>query len=465
MNNFITEIIDSNDYIQIKYILENKELTLEEKQLRIENFIFNNWVDNLLEKLQNKDTTKIYSSNIGLDILKYSIKSISNALDNYKENRKYSKGKIYFTFIKLVNTNDLISITLRNVIPIIFNYNDLNEQKVISLFEKVGKEIVNNLCLNAYELYKKDNNINLTNKIIIKLKSNLSYIDFKDIIIDSIINYNKDLNNIIDIKEDLFYLIGGDIVEFLSKNSDLYKITIKKSNNISHRFILPDSIISDLICKHMIYANQKLPMIVKPINWKLDDTNNDNILTYGGYLTNLNNKNHYIHKSHKNVGITKLINNDNIDCINYLQSIPFIINKELLNYLIDCINNNFDFNNLLPLELHSETNNLYKYILKKDNILINNILSNNSKFNENRSYLSLAMLLQDYTFYHPLFMDWRGRIYTNSNVLSFQSSELSRSLIMFKYGVVLNKKGIESLQIYLANCFGLNKKSFSDRLN
>jgi DNA-directed RNA polymerase, mitochondrial len=75
------------------------------------------------------------------------------------------------------------------------------------------------------------------------------------------------------------------------------------------------------------------------------------------------------------------------------------------------------------------------------------------------------MLLQDYTFYHPLFMDWRGRIYTNSNVLSFQSSELSRSLIMFKYGVVLNKKGIESLQIYLANCFGLNKKSFSDRLN
>jgi hypothetical protein len=118
-----------------------------------------------------------------------------------------------------------------------FNYNDLNEQKVISLFEKVGKEIVNNLCLNAYELYKKDNNINLTNNIIIKLKSNLSYIDFKDIIIDSIINYNKDLNNIIDIKEDLFYLIGGDIVEFLSKNSDLYKITIKKSNNISHRFI------------------------------------------------------------------------------------------------------------------------------------------------------------------------------------------------------------------------------------
>jgi DNA-directed RNA polymerase len=74
------------------------------------------------------------------------------------------------------------------------------------------------------------------------------------------------------------------------------------------------------------------------------------------------------------------------------------------------------------------------------------------------------MLFQNYTFYHPLFMDWRGRIYTNSNVLSFQSSELSRSLILFKDGVNLNEKGIESLQIYLANCFGLNKKSFNDRV-
>jgi len=35
---------------------------------------------------------------------------------------------------------------------------------------------------------------------------------------------------------------------------------------------------------------------------------------------------------------------------------------------------------------------------------------------------------------------------------------------MFKEGVKLNKIGIESLQIYLANCFGLDKKSIKDRI-
>jgi hypothetical protein len=93
MNNFITEIINSNDYIQIKYILENKDLTLEEKQLKIENFIFNNWVDNLINKLKNKDTTKLYSSNIGLEILKYSIELLYDIINDYKENKNILKVK------------------------------------------------------------------------------------------------------------------------------------------------------------------------------------------------------------------------------------------------------------------------------------------------------------------------------------------------------------------------------------
>jgi DNA-directed RNA polymerase len=35
---------------------------------------------------------------------------------------------------------------------------------------------------------------------------------------------------------------------------------------------------------------------------------------------------------------------------------------------------------------------------------------------------------------------------------------------MFKDGVKLNEKGLESLQIYLANCYGLDKKSINDRI-
>lgn len=35
---------------------------------------------------------------------------------------------------------------------------------------------------------------------------------------------------------------------------------------------------------------------------------------------------------------------------------------------------------------------------------------------------------------------------------------------MFKEGVILNKKGIESLQIFIANCYGLNKLSLTNRI-
>jgi hypothetical protein len=41
-NKYITEIMYSNDYLGINFILTDNQLTLEEKQLKIENYIYNN---------------------------------------------------------------------------------------------------------------------------------------------------------------------------------------------------------------------------------------------------------------------------------------------------------------------------------------------------------------------------------------------------------------------------------------
>jgi DNA-directed RNA polymerase len=48
--------------------------------------------------------------------------------------------------------------------------------------------------------------------------------------------------------------------------------------------------------------------------------------------------------------------------------------------------------------------------------------------------------------------------------LSFQGNELTRYLLLFKNGNILNEKGLEALKIYTANCFGFNKKSIKYRL-
>lgn len=277
-SNFINDIKDSNDYIGINYILTDNRLSLTEKQLKIENYIFNNWVESLLTKV--KDNNQLLNSNIGLDLLKYSLQQVDSTLTEYKDSKKYSKGKIYFNFVKLVSNTDIISIMLRNVIPKLFNNEELNEQNIISLFEKVGKEVVNNVILNIYNLYKlqvsnKSNiNLNFSYKLIddlileLELNQNMSFTEFKDFIINKIIlHYSNDIIKNNTLKDDLHYLIGGDLIEFFSSNTDLYQKTLKRGvypDFKTHRVLLPGSNLSDLFCKHMMYSNQKLPMIVKP---------------------------------------------------------------------------------------------------------------------------------------------------------------------------------------------------------
>ena len=55
----------------------------------------------------------MYSSNIELDLLKYNIDRIDVMLTEYKKSKKYSRGKIYFSFIKLVFYNEIIAILLK----------------------------------------------------------------------------------------------------------------------------------------------------------------------------------------------------------------------------------------------------------------------------------------------------------------------------------------------------------------
>lgn len=67
--------------------------------------------------------------------------------------------------------------------------------------------------------------------------------------------------------------------------------------------------------------------------------------------------------------------------------------------------------------------------------------------------------------YFTNFIDWRGRVYTSSCSLNMQGGEVARALILFKNGEVLNDCGVKSLKIYMANSYGLDKKSKYERLN
>ena len=159
-----------------------------------------------------------------------------------------------------------------------------------------------------------------------------------------------------------------------------------------------------------------------------------NIDSYGGFLDNKVIKNDIVTGS--NYHGHKLENRDNIyKAVNNISSIKFNINKDLFNYI----------------------ENEGKYLLDSYNP-------------QNKLQLDLTMKIAKIYYNIPFYLntscDWRGRIYTNSFFISYQGGDLSRSLVEFDNGEVLNKKGLEYLKIFGANCYGdnMNKDSFSNRI-
>ena len=92
---------------------------------------------------------------------------------------------------------------------------------------------------------------------------------------------------------------------------------------------------------------------------------------------------------------------------------------------------------------------------------------NNSKYWNIYNCLSIANLFRDVDFYLPTFADFRGRVYTLSNYLSYQGSDISRGLLLFSQdsNKKLNKYGLEYLLVYFANLSGLSKESSNFRID
>jgi DNA-directed RNA polymerase len=79
--------------------------------------------------------------------------------------------------------------------------------------------------------------------------------------------------------------------------------------------------------------------------------------------------------------------------------------------------------------------------------------------------LGLAEEFKDYgAIYFPHNMDWRGRVYPMVDGLSPQGSKLSKALLSFSEGKRISEEAESFLAIHIANEFGEDKLSLSDRV-
>lgn len=465
--NIINDIINNNFYNRYKVLL-NENTSLENIQKNIEEFSSENWKNEFLILLQNN--VELFKGKNGQHMIINAIDNLEKTLEEYKYS-KYTNNKKHYIIIKKVYNDIIISVVLNRIIPFIYQETDLNESTTHKLYPKVGKDIYSSLFTIEYQNYKnwyKKSTHKLENYKFIFNKeeyefneSNLDYLSFKEKIEEIIKKELKIIST--DDLDKLHIDIGIDLVLFIADIGTLFSIENQRvERNKIIRIIVAKDILNEIVNYNLNLINNNFPMVYKPNNW---DLINDHPLN-GGYLLNkeLNNE-ELIHTSLKNSGETKFTKDEIVTTtLNKLQSVPYVVNTEFLDYLIQLIEQDFDFKNKIILDIHPSTNKILdlKKNNKKSELL--KILQHNSIRYDTMINIMTALLLKDKTFYHPLFLDWRGRIYTKTNLLSYQSNELAKSLIMFKEGFILNENGYKHLLVYAANCYGKDKDSFTNKL-
>lgn len=101
-----------------------------------------------------------------------------------------------------------------------------------------------------------------------------------------------------------------------------------------------------------------------------------------------------------------------------------------------------------------------------DKSMLDEINKHNTQYFLESNILKLAELYLDSIIYFPVYLDWRGRLYCQVDYLSFQGCELAKSLLEFANGEIIGDiKSNYYFKIYGANCYGLDKLSFDNRIN
>lgn len=448
-NGFEARIFSIRNNLNIWNILNNNELSNHDKQIKLENYLFNSLKSNFLKDL--RDPTKL-AHNESLILLIRIINKCERVLLSLKDaNNIHLTNKSYKILFMSTPVDIIISIVITHVIPFALKHSILNDQKTTSLFEAIGKNLVNEYNNIIFNKYINNEPIFNSKGIILNLPSGLSK---QELILKLEV-----------IPSETYIKYALDLCILISEHTKLFKIveSFIDTQKSKRHIILDDNCKNQLL--DVLTYNIQMPMVSQPNDWEItiNKDNNFIIKKYGGWL---NNDNSFIHKSFKNKGDIKIVNQNVINTINFLQNTPYIINNEVLDVIIDLINDN-KLSDLIITDFHPESSNLNNFMKNKDYVKVNEILTTNSLCYNNMNILSNAMLLRNMVnIYYPIFIDWRGRYYTYTPANSYQGSDLAKSLILFKKGSILNDNGIKSLKIFTGLSYSLiGKVSNNDIIN
>lgn len=211
-----------------------------------------------------------------------------------------------------------------------------------------------------------------------------------------------------------------------------------------------------------------LPMVVPPRPW--------NAPYNGGYLTRplsyalIKTQNRNLLEEYKSIDMPKIYR-----AVNALQDTPWQINKAVLKVMSEIWESGGSLGGL-PMR-DDEPTPAKSYSDPEENpeahrawrVEAAKVHERNMKLRHARRIMGHKLRLADKfkefeAIYFPHVLDWRGRIYPVAVHLNPQADDAGKSLLSFSEGKPLGNNGAFWLAVHGANCAGVDKVSFEDRV-
>lgn len=334
------------------------------------------------------------------------------------------------------------NLCLLHFLLVFTHQNSDNDQyyNMISVSISMGDKLINKYFNILRARYIKESN------------TNISY----SLFIDKWKSENPKFDSILD--DSFCSILGCKFIDILIECKMLKKVIIQQSYKQKQNVlkVVEDKLIPKDHSYSLFNLPSKLPMIVKPKPYTKT--------SYGGYLLNDVKFKSSLFIPKKGYGVNSELKDDNIiyDLINHISSTPFKINTTLLNYLL-----NDNKHNLL---IDRYKKHKFEDIEKRTKYQQSVYTSHVSKLILQETILGIAQFYSKFPeIYFPVRLDQRGRVYCDPHFLNYQSTELSKALLLFAKPGVINKNNLDSI-IYLkgygANCFGgkISKLSIKSKI-
>lgn len=274
--------------------------------------------------------------------------------------------------------------------------------------------------------------------------------------------------------------VGSALLDQVVNTTDLVQITKKKLKNGKFSYVVlatPEAV--EWIGSYNEYASMlhpyTKPCIIPPDDWSG--------LNSGGYWSEaMRQRNPFIKglsgSEHKFVEDHDL--SEVYRAVNAMQQTPWQINTEVLQVLKNLWDKNVPVGlpkkepvdipkfrvDTKPKDMDKET--FEEFLVWKAEVaqLYTDEISRASRAYEVARVVQMATMYSRYdSLWFVYQCDFRGRVYASSSGLNPQGADFNRSLLKFKEGKVLGMNGLYWLAVHGANCFGVDKVSFDDRVN